>query len=263
MTDLQRLTRLFGEQVGVAETPPGSNNVKYNTDYYGGAVQGDNFPWCCAFIWDVFRMAALSKLFCGGEKTAYCPYVVNWAKAHNAWVTDNYRQGDIILYDWNNDGVADHIGFCEIWNGPSGIVIEGNAGNAVRRLTRYPTQIMGAYRPSYPADNVKEETPVDEKTNTTPETPEYYIVQEGDNLWSIAVRFLGSGLKYPMLMEANGLKSATIHPGDKLRIPGADDRKTFTITVSPTTYTKLQTASRNAGKSVGEIIDGMMEAASV
>ncbi len=36
--------------IGTLESPPGSNNVLFNTDYYGGAVSGDWYPWCCAFV---------------------------------------------------------------------------------------------------------------------------------------------------------------------------------------------------------------------
>lgn len=32
------------------EVPSGSNNVKYNTWYYGHEVSGENYPWCAAFV---------------------------------------------------------------------------------------------------------------------------------------------------------------------------------------------------------------------
>ena len=37
-------------EAGTFESPPYSNNVKYNTWYYGGAVSGSAYPWCCAFV---------------------------------------------------------------------------------------------------------------------------------------------------------------------------------------------------------------------
>ena len=127
-TQLEDLTELFKKQIGVKETPV--NNVIYNTHYYGHEVSGAEYPWCCAFIWDVFRMAGLSQLFCGGQKTAYCPFVVNYAKQNKQWVTDSFRHGDLLLYDWNGDGVADHIGFVVEWSGGKGLVIEGNTGGS-------------------------------------------------------------------------------------------------------------------------------------
>ena len=37
--------------IGTKEKPANSNNVKFNTDYYGHSVKGSSYPWCCAFVW--------------------------------------------------------------------------------------------------------------------------------------------------------------------------------------------------------------------
>lgn len=37
-------------QVGVKEKPRNSNNVKYNTWYYGRKVSGDKYPWCMVYV---------------------------------------------------------------------------------------------------------------------------------------------------------------------------------------------------------------------
>ena len=37
-------------EVGVTESPPGSNNVKYNTWRYGRTVSGDKYMWCANFV---------------------------------------------------------------------------------------------------------------------------------------------------------------------------------------------------------------------
>ena len=47
-----------------------------------------------------------------------------------------------------------------------------------------------------------------------------YVVRSGDSLWSIAERLLGSGFRYPELMESSGLVTTAIYPGMKLRLPG-------------------------------------------
>ena len=44
MTEIEKLTAWFEKQVGTKET--GTNNVIYNTHYYGGPVMGASFPWC-------------------------------------------------------------------------------------------------------------------------------------------------------------------------------------------------------------------------
>ena len=45
-------------EVGVKESPAGSNNVKYNTWYYGHAVSGSAYPWCMVFMAWVFAALA-------------------------------------------------------------------------------------------------------------------------------------------------------------------------------------------------------------
>lgn len=51
---LNRLLSLADAEVGNTEYPPNSNNVKYNTWYYGHAVNGSAYPWCAAFISYIF-----------------------------------------------------------------------------------------------------------------------------------------------------------------------------------------------------------------
>lgn len=143
--------------IGTEENPPGSNNVIFNTDYYGGPVNGSWYPWCCAFVWDVFRMCGLSSLFYDGQKTAYCPTVYNWAKQKGLIVPKTEaKYGDIVLFDWDGDGVADHIGFVETYNTGGYLTIEGNTssgndsnGGKVMRRTRYTSQIQAIIRPKY------------------------------------------------------------------------------------------------------------------
>ncbi len=53
-----RLLEIAQSQVGVKESPAGSNNVKYNTWYYGHAVSGDAYPWCCVFVEWCFAVLA-------------------------------------------------------------------------------------------------------------------------------------------------------------------------------------------------------------
>ena len=53
-----KLVEIAISQVGVKESPAGSNNVKYNTWYYGRAVSGDAFPWCCVFVEWCFAVLA-------------------------------------------------------------------------------------------------------------------------------------------------------------------------------------------------------------
>jgi hypothetical protein len=49
-----------------------------------------------------------------------------------------------------------------------------------------------------------------------------YVVQAGDNWWSIAAKMLGDPAKnWPVLADANGGRGRVLHPGDVLTMPGA------------------------------------------
>jgi len=53
---INRLLAIASGEVGTTEYPPNSNNVKYNTWYYGHPVSGKNYPWCATFISWLFYM---------------------------------------------------------------------------------------------------------------------------------------------------------------------------------------------------------------
>lgn len=44
------LIEIAASQIGTKESPANSNNVKYNTWYYGKAVSGSAYPWCAVFV---------------------------------------------------------------------------------------------------------------------------------------------------------------------------------------------------------------------
>lgn len=218
---ISKLIAAFKAELGTTEVPKGSNNVIYNTHYYGHAVSGDSYPWCCVFIWDIFRMLGYSGLFCGGEKTAYCPYVVTWAKNHGMWVTGGYQKGDILLFDWDNDGKADHIGFCVGCSGSTVMSIEGNTSNSVGQRNYTVGNVMGAYRPNYPNDSNNDSaniTPIstvsDGKLLNDDGT---YTVKSGESLISIAKK---TGFTYLELAKANNINPPyTIRVGQILKMP--------------------------------------------
>lgn len=252
MGDFDRILQLAREQIGTAETPAGSNNVSYNTDYYGGPVSGDSYPWCCAFIWWLFDRCGLSRLFCGGQKTAYCPFVESWARANGAWVTDGYRPGDLVLFDWNGDGITDHIGIVTAVSGNALTTIEGNASDAVREMTRSAVAVKGAYRPDYGGEDAQEPDAGGEDG--------VYTVKAGDTLWGIAERLLGRGELYFKIMQANGLTSDWIWPGQILKIPGSGTgRRSVTMEVLPETYQLLQIMAEGNHMTFGEVVDLLLE----
>lgn len=167
MATAKSLLDIARRELGVRETPMNSNNVKYNTAYYSREVYdglwGTTFAWCVVFVWWCFQQAGAAELFYGGGKTASCTALRDWAKQNGQWVTGGYRPGDVVIYDWHDDGKPDHCGIIETVGGSTVVAIEGNTaigndsnGGEVMRRTRTLSDIMGAVRPAYeeePMDN--------------------------------------------------------------------------------------------------------------
>ena len=57
------------------------------------------------------------------------------------------------------------------------------------------------------------------KNASTTANYETYTVVNGDSLWGIAAKKLGSGTRYKEIKTLNGLSSDTIYAGQKLKIP--------------------------------------------
>lgn len=144
------------KEIGTKENPAGSNKVKYNTAYYGKTVVGSAYPWCCTFVWWVFREAGASSLFYGGQKTAYCPTLMDYHKKQS--VTD-YKPGDIVFFNFSGKTSASHVGICTAWDGTNITTIDGNTGTddeanggAVMLRKRNKKYIVGVIRPAYKSD---------------------------------------------------------------------------------------------------------------
>lgn len=162
MATAQQLLDIARAELGTKESPAGSNNVKYNTAYYGRAVYdglwGTTFAWCVVFLWWCFRQAGAAELFYGGSKTASCRQLLSY---HKRQAVTDYQPGDIIFYNFHGKATAEHVGICESAGGSSIVTIEGNTGvgndangGAVMRRTRSLGQIVGAYRPGYGEDDM-------------------------------------------------------------------------------------------------------------
>jgi len=149
--------------IGLTESPAGSNNVIFNTHYYGKAVSGSAYPWCAAYVWDIFRIAGASALYYGGNKTASCTTLMNWGKAHGLYVSSGYKAGDLIFYNWNGGTTtADHVGICTVDYPGTGKIttVEGNTsvndasnGGEVLEMQRNTSYVVGGYRPLYDTEN--------------------------------------------------------------------------------------------------------------
>ncbi len=165
---VERALAFLADQVGLAEYPPGSN-INWITDWY----YGWHAPWCAMTV----SRALIEAGFGGPEQIdipvrttsargwAYCPYLEADFRAAYRWQgvdTAAPEPGDLVLYDWDGDGEADHVGMLErveldgtLW------VYEGNTDEGVLRLKhRSLTYVRGFARPPYsPAAPVPTPTP--------------------------------------------------------------------------------------------------------
>lgn len=134
--------------LGTKENPPHSNKVMFS-DWYG--LRG---PWCAMFVTYCFVQAG-SKAFSKGNRWAYCPFMVNDARAQrNGLVVvpvDKVQPGDIAMFDWQGDGTSDHVGIVETKPNSKGAFkcIEGNTsvssdsdGGEVMRRDRNKSQVQ-------------------------------------------------------------------------------------------------------------------------
>lgn len=157
MATAEKILEIARSQIGAKESPAKSDNVKYNTAYYGREVSDGKHPWCAVFVWWVFREAGAPELYYGGGETAYCPTLMSFHKKQK--VTD-YRPGDIVFFNFSGKSSAGHVGICESWDGTYITTIDGNTGSAsednggaVLRRRRHKKFIVGAYRPEYQEDD--------------------------------------------------------------------------------------------------------------
>lgn len=137
-------------QIGVKESPAGSNKVKFS-DWYG--MIG---PWCAMFATWCYELGAKdlnkdSPSFFRGQRWAYVPYIVSDARAgrNGLRTTDDPVPGDLVCFDWAADTVYDHVGLFEKWIVGAGDFqsLEGNTsvgndsnGGEVMRRTRNKTR---------------------------------------------------------------------------------------------------------------------------
>ena len=93
--------------IGMKENPPGSNEVMFSKWY------GITGPWCAMFVTYCY-VGAGSKAFVKSNRWAYCPFILEDAKAHRNGlkIIDKTAvlPGDVVLFDWNLDGTPDHVG---------------------------------------------------------------------------------------------------------------------------------------------------------
>lgn len=124
---------LFGNSqiVSVAMSQVGNQGGEKFWSWYGfnGRVE-----WCGCFVsWCSDQCGLIES---GAvPKFASCPAGVEWFRSNRKWKDNTYRPaaGTIIFFDWNRDGVSDHVGIVEKCENGRVYTVEGNSGDAVRQ----------------------------------------------------------------------------------------------------------------------------------
>jgi hypothetical protein len=148
----EKALALARTNVGKKEQPRGSNNQEFGRWYGANGV-----PWCAEFVSFCYAHAG-SKTFAPGARYAYVPFIVNDARAgrNGLSVTHDPQPGDIVCYDWEANGVADHTGLFEKWSSSTHdafTAVEGNTavgndsnGGAVMQRNRRRSQVQAFVR---------------------------------------------------------------------------------------------------------------------
>jgi hypothetical protein len=139
-----------GEGFALKPIGTNTNNVKYNTAFYGFPENNPDKAWCVVFIWWVMRKA--------GVPATVFPKKASVFKAADGgvrkWFQDRDRfksassmpmVGDLVVFKHS------HIGIVENVDGNTIFTVEGNASNRVRRrsYSRSNSDIDGYCRPAY------------------------------------------------------------------------------------------------------------------
>jgi len=135
--------------VAVAQTQIGNEGGLKYCEWYGYPYRVE---WCAIFVsWCADQCGYLDAGVLPKELNVI-PYV-EWFRERDQWQYRDYEPspGDLIFYDWEGDGLADHVGIVE--RVEDGVVysIEGNAGDRCIENSHYlgTSPIYGYGTPAY------------------------------------------------------------------------------------------------------------------
>lgn len=114
--------------------------------------------WCNAFVDYIANEGGVKTLYFDGKKETYCPHSIKWCQKNLAQIPPYLAMPmDIIYFDWEKNGVPNHIGFVRERKSTSAIyTVEGNtSGGIVAKKTRNTTYAQGIFRPHFKPASVK------------------------------------------------------------------------------------------------------------
>lgn len=180
MPTAKQFVKVAESQIGVMESPANTNNVKYNTEFYGKHVYGGRYSWCAVFEWWCGKTAAEKH---GGKnpipKNANAAYAQDEivSRMGGKWILKKttsrekrkaalkkYKAGDIVCFDFGAyDAYRDHTGIVVKVAGDNVITVEGNTskngsqsnGGRVCKKSRHYSTICSCARPEFDKEKPK------------------------------------------------------------------------------------------------------------
>lgn len=125
----------------VAASQVGSTGGQTYWSWYGYNYRVE---WCACFVsWCASQCGVLDIDI---PKFSYCPSGVEWFKDKGAWQDRYYTPspGDVIFFDWENDGISDHVGVVEKVENGLIHTVEGNIDDCVVQK-QYPLEAGSIY----------------------------------------------------------------------------------------------------------------------
>lgn len=139
---------------------PGTVFGRWYAELVGDSYFGTSgIPYCAMFVSYCLNWAGIEA---AGLPGAYVPWILSAnSDAGRLVANEDAQPGDLVMFDWQGDGVADHIGIVEENHADEGWMqtIEGNTspgsggsqsnGGGVYRRARNYSSIIGVARPYY------------------------------------------------------------------------------------------------------------------
>jgi cell wall-associated NlpC family hydrolase len=129
-----------GSMISAAETQLGNIGGEPYWSWYGFASRAE---WCACFVsWCAEQCGFIDAGVL--PRFSSCEAGIWWFKDRDQWQERGYTPapGEIIFFDWDIDGISDHVGIVERADAATIYTIEGNTSDSVARR-------------SYAADSVK------------------------------------------------------------------------------------------------------------
>lgn len=114
--------------------------------------------WCNAFVDYIAYQGDVEHLYFNGVKETYCPHSIKWCEKNLAQIPPYLAMaGDIIYFDWEKNGVPNHIGLVRDKVSTSTIAtVEGNTnGSVVAKKNRSTGYVQAIFRPHFNATGLK------------------------------------------------------------------------------------------------------------